>query len=112
MSTIPIKQTTVYTSSGKQLSFSSNDLDIISGVFEKHGYNKGTSNNIAVMLLTESRNINVNPLELVEGLNKLNNEQLTTVVAQLLNSKNSGNTIVGYRIQKDSNLVASRNVKV
>ena len=93
MSSLPKKETT---SEGrtteffdkyftKKLNFPTNEVDAVIGFFLKRGFDKTAAQSTSTVLLEQAKIDNVNIFTLLDTLRGLNEIQLSTVVAEVLN---------------------------
>jgi hypothetical protein len=95
-----------------QISFPSNQIDAVVGFFLKHGFDPDSARSTSIVLLNQARADNINVFELVDTLKKLNEIQLSQVVAQVLNTYREKISLLGYRIAPIANNYESRNILV
>ena len=95
-----------------QISFPSNQIDAVVGFFLKHGFDADSARSTSIVLLNQARADNINVFELVDTLKKLNEIQLSQVVAQVLNTYREKISLLGYRIAPIANNYESRNILV
>lgn len=95
-----------------QISFPSNQIDAVVGFFLKHGFDSDSARSTSIVLLNQARADNINVFELVDTLKKLNEIQLSQVVAQVLNTYREKISLLGYRIAPIANNYESRNILV
>ena len=94
------------------VSFPTNQIDAVVGFFLKHGFDTESARSTSVVLLNQARLDNVNVFQLVDTLKKLNEVQLSQVVAQILNSYREKTSLLGYRIAPIADTYESRNILV
>ena len=95
-----------------EITFPSNQIDAVVGFFLKHGFDPESARSTSVVLLNQARLDNVNVFQLVDTLKKLNEVQLSQVVAQILNSYREKTSLLGYRIAPIADTYESRNILV
>lgn len=95
-----------------EITFPSNQIDAVVGFFLKHGFDTESARSTSVVLLNQARLDNVNVFQLVDTLKKLNEVQLSQVVAQILNSYREKTSLLGYRIAPSLDTYESRNILV
>ena len=95
-----------------EITFPSNQIDAVVGFFLKHGFDPESARSTSVVLLNQARLDNVNVFQLVDTLKKLNEVQLSQVVAQILNSYREKTSLLGYRIAPLADTYESRNILV
>ena len=95
-----------------EITFPSNQIDAVVGFFLKHGFDPESARSTGIVLLNQARLDNVNVFQLVDTLKKLNEVQLSQVVAQILNSYREKTSLLGYRIAPLADTYESRNILV
>jgi hypothetical protein len=95
-----------------EITFPSNQIDAVVGFFLKHGFDPESARSTGIVLLNQARLDNVNVFQLVDTLKKLNEVQLSQVVAQILNSYREKTSLLGYRIAPIADTYESRNILV
>jgi hypothetical protein len=95
-----------------EITFPSNQIDAVIGFFLKHGFDPESAKSTSIVLLNQARLDNVNVFQLVDTLKKLNEVQLSQVVAQILNSYREKTSLLGYRIAPLADTYESRNILV
>jgi hypothetical protein len=93
-------------------SFTANEIDATTSFFLKRGFDQISSNSIAIILLTQARNENVQVFTLLDTLKVLTDIQLSQVVAQVLNTNRDITSFIGYRTQPVTNTYEARNILV
>ena len=95
-----------------QVSFPSNEIDVVLGFFIKNGFDESSAQNITIVLLNQAKLDNVNIFTILDTLKTLNTVQLSQVVTQILNSYREKTSTLGYRIAPNINNLEKRNVLV
>ena len=95
-----------------QVTFPSNQIDAVVGFFLKHGFDADSARSTGIVLLNQARVDNVNVFQLIDSLKKLNDVQLSQVVAQVLNAYREKVSLLGFRISNLADSYESRNILV
>lgn len=95
-----------------EVSFPSNQIDATVGFFLKRDFDLESSRSTAIVLLNQARIDNVNVFELIDTLKGLTNNQLSQIVAQVLNASREKTSLLGYRIAPVVNKFESRNILI
>lgn len=95
-----------------EVTFPSNQIDAVVGFFLKNGFDQESARSTSIVLLNQARLDNINVFQLVDSLRKLNDVQLSQVVAQILNSYREKVSLLGYRIAPIADNYESRNILV
>lgn len=96
----------------KQLSYPANDVDAVIAFFQKRGFQKAAAISVASVLLRQAKIDNVKIFELIDTLQGLNEVQLSSIVAEVLNSNRPRISKIGYKISNQEQQTEIRNVKV
>lgn len=94
-----------------QITFPSNQIDAVVGHFLKRGFDDLAAKSTAIVLLTQSRIENINVFQLIDTLKGLTDQQLSGVVAEVLNTYREKTSSLGF---KDTLIVEnyeSRNIR-
>lgn len=94
-----------------QITFPSNQIDAVVGHFLKRGFDELAAKSTAIVLLNQSKLENINVFSLVDTLKGLTDQQLSGVVAEVLNTYREKTSSLGFR---DVNIVEnyeSRNIR-
>lgn len=68
----------------------------ITGFFENRGFDKISSETIAVTIIRQSKIDNVNPMEVIDTLTSLDKTEISLVVAEILNYNRFKTSFLGY----------------
>lgn len=120
MSSLPKKETT---SEGrtteffdkyftKKISFPTNEVDAVIGFFLKRGFDKTAAQSTSTVLLEQAKIDNVNIFTLLDTLKGLNEVQLSTVVAEVLNYSRDSTSSVGFKRTATVDKIEKRNIVV
>lgn len=94
----------------ESVSFAASDIDTVVGYFEKRGFDKVAAQSVAGVLLTQAKKDGVNVQQLVDTLQGTTDVQLSYVVSQILNLSRQKNTLLGFKVGTQADLLDSRNV--
>lgn len=81
----------------ESISYPSNQVDAVVGFFKKRGFDEVAAASVAAILLEQAKIDNVNVFTLLDTLKGLENRQLSSVIARILNSNRSRVSSIGYR---------------
>lgn len=94
------------------LSFPSNEVDAVIGYFENRGFDKVSAQTIGTILMQQAKIDDVNVFELLDTLKGLDELQLSSIVAEVLNYNRSKISTLGYKLKSDTDKLETRNVLV
>ena len=95
-----------------EVSFPAAEIDAVIGFFQRREFDITSSRSIAIVLLNQARSDDVNVFTLLETLKSIPTMQLSSVVAQILNSYREKTSLVGYRTSISDNSYETRNILV
>ena len=96
----------------KQTAYPSNEVDAVIGFFLKRGFDNGAAQSTSTVLLEQAKIDNVNVFTLLDTLKGLNEIQLSTVVAEVLNYNRDSTSSVGFRRPQTVDKIEKRNIVV
>lgn len=96
----------------KEISFPVNQIDATVGHFLKRGFEEQAAKSLAIVLLGQARQDNVNIFQLIDTLKGLTDIQLSAIVTEILNNYREKTSILGYRKQQSELTIESRNIRV
>ena len=96
----------------KPVSFPADQIDAVTGFFGKRGFDTTSASSIAITLLNQARNENVNVFSLLDSLKGLTDVQLSQVITQVLNASREKTSLLGYRVKPVTDTYESRNILV
>jgi len=96
----------------KKLNFPSNEFDAIIGFFTKRGFDVAAAQSTGTILLEQAKIDNVNVFTLLDTLKGLNDIQLSTVVAEVLNYNRDATSSVGFKRPQTVDKIEKRNIVV
>ena len=96
----------------QSVSFPSNQIDAVVGFFTKQGFDTTSAESTAIVLLNQARIDGVDVFQLVDTLKKLDDVQLSQVVAQVLNAYREKTSVLGYRINNVIDAYEARNILI
>ena len=96
----------------KKLNFPSNEVDAIIGFFTKRGFDEAAAQSTGTILLEQAKIDNVNIFTLLDTLKGLNDIQLSTVVAEVLNYNRDATSSVGFKRPQTVDKIEKRNIVV
>jgi len=95
-----------------EVTFASNEIDAVVGFFQRRDFDIDSAKSIAIMLLNQARNEQINVFELLDTLKAVPAFQLTRVVTQILNAYREKTSLLGYRVKVENNAFELRNIVV
>jgi hypothetical protein len=95
-----------------EVSFPAAEIDVTVSFFLKRGFDITASRSVAIVILNQARNDNVNIFKLIDTLKGLTDVQLNQVVAEVLNSYREKTSVMGYRIATVTDTFEYRNVLI
>jgi hypothetical protein len=95
-----------------EVTFPAAEIDAVVGFFLKRGFDESASKSVAIVLLNQARNDNVNTFAVVDTLKGLTDVQLSRVVAEVLNAYREKTSILGYKVAALASTFESRNILV
>jgi hypothetical protein len=96
----------------ESISYPSNQVDAVVGFFKKRGFDEVAAASVAAVLLEQAKIDNVNVFTLLDTLKGLENRQLSSVIARILNSNRSRVSSIGYRNTDKKVPYDVRNIRV
>ena len=96
----------------QQITFPSNQIDIVLGFFLKRGWDLEAARSTAIVLLTQSKIDNVQVMELLDTIKTLNDAQLSNVVTQVLNAYREKTSTLGFKLLTIEETTESRNIRI
>jgi len=94
----------------KPLSFPSNEVDAVVGFFQSRGFEKSASIAVAGVLLKQSKLDNIKVFKILDTMKGLNEAQLSSIVAEILNYNRPKTSSLGVQRQQVTDLVEQRNI--
>jgi len=96
----------------KKVSFPVQHIDAIVAFFMKRDFDSESAKSIAMVILNQAREDNINVLTVMDKLKGLTDVQLNYIIAQILNSSREKTSIIGYRIESTYDEYETRNILV
>jgi hypothetical protein len=94
-----------------QITFPSNQIDAVVGHFIKRGFDELAAKSTAIVLLTQSRLENVNVFQLLDTLKGVSDQELSLVVAEVLNVYREKTSSLGFKSTAIVENYESRNIR-
>lgn len=79
----------------KPVELNQNTLSAMIGFLENRGFSKESSENIALTILTQAKRENFNPMALIETMKKLNDSEMSAIIAEVLNFNRFKTSLLG-----------------
>lgn len=86
------------------------EIVALSGFFEKRGFAKSSSDSIAVILATQCKKDNINPMNILDTLTGLDNVEISELVAEILNYNRFKSSSLGFVTVQDPASEVKRNI--
>lgn len=94
-----------------QITFPSNQIDAVVGHFLQRGFGELAAKSTAIVLLNQSRIENVDVFKLIDTLKGISDQQLSLVVAEVLNAYREKTSVLGFRNTVFVENFESRNIR-
>lgn len=94
----------------KQLEFSSNEVDAVIAFFEKRGFQRSAAISTGSVLLNQAKLDDVKVFKLLDTLKGLDELQLNSVVAEVLNYNRLNTSVLGFKNTEEVSTVEKRNI--
>lgn len=101
-----------YKSYSQPVSFPAAQIDTTIAFFTKRGFDQLGAGTIAIVMLNQARQENVDVFTLLGTLKALTDVQLSQVVAQVLNASRDKTSLLGYRTAPITNTFEARNILI
>jgi hypothetical protein len=85
-------------------------LDAITAFFTSKGFDPISAQSIAVVIIAQAKNDNLNPLQILDTMKNLDGVQINALVAEIVNYTRYKTSFLGYGQAITSNAEVSRNV--
>ena len=93
-----------------EITFPAATIDAVVGFFLKRGFQEQSAKSTAIVILTQCRVDDINPFVVLDTLKKLEENQLSEVVTQIMNLSREKTSTLGYKIQVVEDTFESRNI--
>lgn len=70
-------------------------LSAMIGFLENRGFSKESAETISLTILTQAKRENYNPMALIESMKKLNDNEMSTIIAEVLNFNRFKTSMLG-----------------
>ena len=94
----------------KDINYNANEVDATIGFFVNRNFDSGSAINIASILLQQAKKDKVDIYQLLDTLKGINEIQLSTIVAKIMNSNRSNLSLLGIKRSLEQNTIESRNI--
>jgi hypothetical protein len=94
-----------------KISLSSNQVDSVVGFFKKRGFDENAAISVASVILQQAKKDNTNIFKIIDTLQGLDNVQLSSLVATILNNNRSKISNIGF-VSATSSVRDERNIRV
>jgi len=96
----------------KKLTYPANEIDAVFGFFRKRGFEEEAARSVSAVLLQQAKLDDIKVFKLLDTLTGLNQVQLNSLVAEILNYNRPKSSTLGYRVQDETQWNESRNIIV
>lgn len=93
-----------------QINLSDNELSVVIAFFEEAGFDKTAAIAVSTLLLRQAKNESIKVFELLDTLKTLDGKRLSSIVAEILNYNRKRTSVVGFRKQKTTTTIETRNI--
>jgi hypothetical protein len=94
----------------KDINFNANEVDATIGFFINREFDNSSAINISSILLQQAKKDKVDIYQLLDTLKGVNEIQLSTIVAKIMNSNRSNLSLLGLKRNLEKNTIESRNI--
>ena len=95
----------------KPLEFSANEVDSVINFFTKRNFDENAARSTSAALLRQAKIDQVPIFKVLDTLKGLDDVQLSTVVAEVLNYSRQKTSTLGFTIVEEENLYETRNIE-
>lgn len=96
----------------EEIGYKAAEVDAVIGYFSKRGFEQTAAINTALVLLRQASIDKIPAFKLIDTLKGISDVQLNNVVTQILNLDRNKCSVLGYRIQPNTELFDQRNIIV
>ncbi len=94
----------------KGITLDSNEYDAVISFFTGKDYEKDSAETIAYVICRQAKLDNVSPLSILDQLSATNPQELTDIVAEILNLYRFKSSLIGSKVTNESPDIISRNI--
>lgn len=94
----------------KPVNFNDNELTAVKAFFESRGFEESSAIAVSVPILNQAKADNVKVFELLDSLKNINDLQLSSIVAEILNYNRRRTSVIGFKRERDISKFESRNI--
>lgn len=94
----------------KPVNFNDNELTAVKAFFESRGFEESSAIAVSVPILNQAKADNVKVFELLDSLKNINDLQLSSIVAEILNYNRRRTSVKGFKRERDISKFESRNI--
>ena len=92
------------------LELSSSVLDAMKGFFTGKGFDPGSAETIAVIIIKQAKHDNYNPMTILDTLRGLDSIEISALVAEILNYNRFKTSYLGYALEFTPHQEVVRNI--
>lgn len=85
-------------------------LAAMTGYFTSRGFGKTSAENISAVIITQAKQDNYNPMQILDTLKGLDSVELSGLVSEILNYNRFKTSSLGYAQEIKTNLEIKRNI--
>jgi len=94
----------------KPVNFNDNELTAVKAFFESRGFEESSAIAVSVPILNQAKADNIKVFELLDSLKNINDLQLSSIVAEILNYNRRRTSVIGFKRERDISKFESRNI--
>ena len=79
--------------------------------FTSRGFDKAAADNIAVVILKQSKLDNLNPMKILDTIRSLDNAEISALVSEIINFNRFKTSYLGYALNFTANAEVLRNIQ-
>lgn len=92
------------------INFSDNELNAVKSFFQTRGFGETAALTVSITLLNQAKNDNIKIFTLLDTLGSYQQIELSAIVAEILNYNRKRTSVIGFKKQKTSSKLESRNI--
>ena len=96
----------------KKLEFPTNEVIAVRGFFERRGWSLTAAKAISLVLMQQAKIDNMKVFELLDTLKGFTENQLSELIAEVLNHNRLNTSVLGLKRERDRNSIENRNIVV
>jgi hypothetical protein len=85
-------------------------LDAITGFFTSRGFDISAAQSLATVIIFQAKKDNYNPLQIIDTMKGLNDVELNSLIAEIINYNRYKTSVLGSGLTPTSNIEINRNI--